>query len=283
MSNIYSPQARSAGGAGKVALLQARYGHDDVDVAGPTNAVIELILSHRSVRRFRKEVVDDALVRTIVSAAQSAPTGLNLQNWSIVHVTDAQRIQRLSVLADDQPWISNASIILFFVVDWERARNIASWNDAPTDGAAYFDSTISAVTDASLAAQNAALAARSLGFGTCYLGAIRNNLVEVSDELGLPKHTFPIFGLIIGRPDPDDRAGIKPRLAQDVVLHRERYSPVASASIQAFEERITKYYNAQGNPHSWIATLLRRICGSASLDGRARNHEILKDRGLATR
>lgn len=278
LSSLTAP----AGTSDKAALLRARYGHPDVAAHGPSNSVIELLLAHRSVRKFKHEVVGDDVVSTIVSAAQSAPTGLNFQNWSVIHVKDREKLARLAVLADNQPFICDASIVLFFVADWARAVSIASWNNVTPDGVGFLDSTFTAVTDATLAAQNASIAAESLGFGTCFLGAIRNNLAEVSEELGLPDHTFPLFGLIIGRPDPEDKASVKPRLPQEVVLHTDTYQAAEPTGIAAFEERIGRYYAGQGNPHSWIATVLRRMGGKA-LNGRERIYDILIKRGLARR
>ncbi len=56
--------------------------------------------------------------------------------------------------------------------------------------------------DAALAAQNAVVALESLGLGTCYIGAIRNDPETVARELALPEGVFPVFGLTVGFPDP---------------------------------------------------------------------------------
>ena len=44
-----------------------------------------------------------------------------------------------------------------------------------------------ALIDAALAAQNAAIAAESMGLGICYIGGIRNKLDEVKDLLKTPE------------------------------------------------------------------------------------------------
>src|SRR5262245_33953689 len=50
----------------------------------------------------------------------------------------------------------------------------------------------------------------SLGLGTCYIGAIRNNPETVARELALPEGVFPVFGLTVGFPDPAQPSGVKP-------------------------------------------------------------------------
>ncbi|MDR6322219.1 hypothetical protein J3R03_006415 [Actinoplanes couchii] len=86
------------------------------------------------------------------------------------------------------------------------------------DGADYLETTVIGFVDTALAAQNAVVAAESLGLGTVFVGAVRNHPEEVADELGLPPHAVAAFGLAVGEPDPDEAAGIKPRLPQAAVL-----------------------------------------------------------------
>jgi nitroreductase len=47
---------------------------------------------------------------------------------------------------------------------------------------------VMATVDTALAAQNAALAAESIGLGTVYIGAMRNSPEEVAALLKLPPH-----------------------------------------------------------------------------------------------
>jgi hypothetical protein len=50
---------------------------------------------------------------------------------------------------------------------------------------------------------------------------MRNRPCDVADDLGLPPGAFVAFG----HPERDGETGVKPRLPQSVVLHRERYAP----------------------------------------------------------
>jgi FMN reductase (NADPH) len=86
----------------------------------------------------------------------------------------------------------------------------------------FTENFLIAAIDVSLSAQNAALAAESLGLGICYIGSIRNNASEIIELLNLPKLTFPITGMTLGW--PEKRSDIKPRLPLHSVLHWESYS-----------------------------------------------------------
>ncbi|HJG23416.1 MULTISPECIES: nitroreductase family protein [Enterococcus] len=55
------------------------------------------------------------------------------------------------------------------------------------------DAILAGAIDASLAAQNMTVAAESMGLGVCYIGGIRDAIVEISDLLELPEYVFPVF------------------------------------------------------------------------------------------
>ena len=80
-----------------------------------------------------------------------------------------------------------------------------------------------ACIDAALAAQNAVVAAESLGLRTVYIGAMRNEPEKVADLLGLPPQCFVVFGLCVGYADQAARNEVKPRMPQATVLRHERY------------------------------------------------------------
>lgn len=143
-----------------------------------------------------------------------------------------------------------------------------------------------AAIDASLAAQNAAIAAESLGLGTVYIGALRNQPEQVAAELGLPKHIFAVFGLCVGYPDSEKPAAIKPRLPQFAVLHREQYSLEAQdAAIEQYDQIMSSFYTEQqmNTPGNWTQHSSDRIASSEALRSRSRLREILNNLGFELR
>src|SRR3954451_23643747 len=96
--------------------------------------------------------------------------------------------------------------------------------------------------DATLAAQNAVVAAEALGLGTVYIGGIRNHPLDVAAELNLPPRVFPIFGLCVGWPDDAQATAVKPRLPQEAVLYHETYAmEQQDAAVAAYNQVMTTF------------------------------------------
>ncbi|GAA1395648.1 NADPH-dependent oxidoreductase [Pseudonocardia kongjuensis] len=273
------------GPASPAARLRARYGGDTPLLPPPAwSAVVEAQLRHRSVRAYLPDPVPDDVLTTLVAAAQSAATSGNLQLWSVVAVRDADRRARLAALAGGQRHIEQAPLLLVWLADLARARTIAAERTGETAGADYLESTIVAFVDAALAAQNAALAAESLGLGTVYIGALRNRPAEVAEELGLPPHVVAVFGLVVGRPDPVHTTPVKPRLPQEVVLHRERYSADGTAEqLTGYDRLLTEFYADEGLAGSWAERVAARFGSVEGLHGRHLLREALQERGFPLR
>lgn len=252
---------------------------------GVANDTIALQLAHRSVRRFTDRPVSDDELYAIVAAAQSAATSSNLQAWSVVAVRDRARKARLAELAGDQAFIDQAPLFLVWVADLSRARRLAARAGARLDGADYLESTILGFVDTALAAQNAVVAAESLGLGTVFVGAIRNRPREVAAELGLPDHAVATFGLAVGTPDPTEDAGIKPRLPQDVVLHHEQYSDPAETDrlIEGYDAALEAYNTRHGLTGGWSDRVVGRLAGPESLSGRDKLRDELAHLGWPSR
>jgi hypothetical protein len=111
----------------------------------------------------------------------------------------------------------------------------------------YIDSFIMATVDASLASQNATVAAESIGLGTVYIGATRNKAKELAELIQLPSHSYVVCGLVVGWPDPKSNASIRPRLPQNVVAHLNRYnSSDFDAHVKSYEEAFHTFREGLG-------------------------------------
>lgn len=277
-------KSSTAAGASEraAALLAARYGAQDAPApALAWNSTLETIFNHRTIRRYSAQPLPDGLIDLLVAAAQSAPSSSNLQAFSIVAVEDAGRKARLAKLAANQKHIEQAPLLLMFVADLARLRRIATARGEASDGLDYTESFLVAVADAAFAAQNCLVALESIGLGACYIGAMRNHPREVAEELGLPPGAFVVFGMTIGYPDPKVETGIKPRLPQSVVLHRERYAPPAPADIAAYDEALRAFRLDQlMSDVAWSRQATGRVRGPETLMGRHVLREILQARGF---
>lgn len=249
------------------------------------NDTIAHLLDHRTVRAFRPDALPDDLLPTLVAAAQSASTSSNLQLWSVVAIHDAAKRRELAALAGGQKHIEQAPLILLWVADLARAKALAAAEDKPSEGYDYLESYTLAVLDAALAAQNAVVAAESLGLGTVYIGGLRNHPEEVARVGGLPEGAAVVFGLVIGWPDADRPAAIKPRLPQSVVLHDETYDLAGQAApIVAYDETARAFQARTGqDPVGWRSLVLARGANAAALKGRDRLKAALRTLGFALR
>ena len=264
------------------ALLHSRYGGSAPEIANGTSELITNLLSHRSVRAYLPDALDPGVLELLIAAAQSAPTSSNLQAWSVVAVEDKARKARLAALARDQKQIHEAPLFLVWLADLSRLRRVASAAGTTSDGLDYLESFLLAVIDATLAAQNAVAAAESLGLGTVYIGALRNETEKVAVELGLPPGAFPVFGLVVGKPDPARPSEIKPRLPQAAVLHREQYTVAPqTAAITLYDEIISAFYAAQKLPQQrWTQHSAERIKNAQALGSRVHLAEAVANLGF---
>ena len=268
------------------ALLEARYGSAANDLEPAWNPLIERLVSHRSVRAFLPDPVGEAELQAMMTAAQSASSSSNLHAWSVVAVQDAARREALATLAGEQPHIRVAPLQLVWLADLARLERIAGQLSRPSAALDYLEMLLVGVVDAALAAQNAVVAAESLGLGAVYIGAMRNRPLEVARLLELPPRVVAVFGLCVGHPDPAFPAAIKPRPSQEVVLHRETYSlPTQDGGIAAYNEAMGRFYDSQGmKVHgTWAAHSAKRVAGPESLSGRDRLVEALHSLGFPLR
>src|SRR5690606_11937956 len=149
-------------------------------------------------------------------------------------------------------------------------------------GVEYTESFLVAALDAALAAQNAAVAAESMGLGVCYLGVMRNNPIEVARVLNLPEKCVVVFGMCIGYPDETVPTDIKPRLPQNVVLHRNQYDASQyPEQIASYDERARDFRSEQGQSDIlWSDNIIKRVASAKSLDGRDTLSQSLQTLGF---
>jgi FMN reductase (NADPH) len=231
---------------------------------------IEQIHQHWSVRAYKPDPVPDEMVEGIVAAGQRASTSSNLQTYSVVAVTEPDRIARLAELCGDQRQIRQAPAFLAWCADRARLDRVCRMRGYEQE-AGYVENFLVAAVDAALAMQNAALAAESLGLGMCYIGAIRNHPAEVIELLELPKLVFPISGMTLGWPAAEPF--IRPRLPLGAVLHWQRYDTAGEEeALETYDRAMieTGIYRGRQVPvpgregevedYGWLEHSARRAC-----------------------
>lgn len=266
--------------------LAARYRGLPVPAIDPeVNAVVATQLAHRSVRSFASDAISDEILETAVAAAQSASSSSNMQTWSVVAVRDADRRGRIAQAVGDPGVIESAPVLLVWIADLARNSAILRAEGIEPATVDYLETTLVGFVDAALAAQNALLALESLGLGGCYLGVIRNAPEAIAEELGLPAHAVAAFGMAIGYPNPAAPTGVKSRLPQTAILHRETYDANAwKEATPAYEDSFEAFYATQGREGiSWLRQLRKKFGTVEGMGGRDSIRADLDARGLPSK
>lgn len=265
--------------------FRARYGTDATPATGPWNATLELLLAHRSVRSYLPTALPEGTLETLVAAAQSAATSSNLQTWSVVAVTDRATKQRLAAIAANQRHIVECPLFLVWLADVSRNQRLGDAAGIALDTMPYLETFLVAAIDAALAAQNAVVAAESLGLSTVYIGALRNDPQAVAASLDLPQGTFGVFGLCIGYANPTAVTEVKPRLSQGAVLHHERYDATQEAALAAsYDEAMTRFSARNETARvTWRDRVFTRMAKISQMGGRDRLRQALETLGFELR
>lgn len=205
------------------------------------NETINLLMAHRSIRKYADKPVPREIIEQVVAAGQMASSSSNVQAYSVIAVTDAERKQKLSQLSGRQTYIVECPVFLVWCADLSRLKNAARHHLPDSESyEGVTENFIVATVDVALAAQNAVIAAESLGLGIVYIGGIRNQIQQVAELLNLPELVYPVFGMCLGYPDQDP--GLRPRLPQQAVLHWEEYDGVASERrVAEYDEIMSEY------------------------------------------
>lgn len=224
------------------------------------SSVIDLLKSHRSIRKFTDQAIEPALFNELITAGQAAATSSFLQGSTVVRIKNPKTRAAIATLAGGQSYVETAAEFMIFCADLKRPGNYCEKYEKVFEGD-YTEHFVIATVDVALMAQSMVAAAESVGLGICYIGGIRNDPAQIAELLELPKGVYPVFGLCLGYPDQDPE--IKPRLPLSVILKEEVYNEVGdTTAIEEYDENIRDYYRTRtggGHGISWteqVSTLL---------------------------
>lgn len=196
------------------------------------NQIIQSLMDRKSVRSFTEQEIPEDIVQVILEASTQAPTAGNQQLYTILRIMDPEKKHRLSISCDHQPFIEKAQLVLVYCADclkWYKAFAKAGCEPRkPEEGDLFL-----AMCDVLIAAQNAVVAAESLGIGSCYIGDIMENCEEQRDILGLPPYVFPAAMLVMGYPTEQQLRRKKPeRVDMKYVVHENSYHELSAKELQ---------------------------------------------------
>lgn len=153
---------------------------------------ITAIRERRSIRRYRPDAIPEEDLRAILEAARLAPSGGNRQPWHFIVVAEENLKAEVAQASSNQMWMTEAAVIVATV-------------GFPQVSPRWY------MVDPAIAMENLILAATSLGYGTCWVGAFRED--RVRELLGIPPEAKVValtpVGLPAERPPARRRKGIR--------------------------------------------------------------------------
>lgn len=256
------------------------------------NPTLKLIHKRRSTRAYDPNPLTQEEKDSILQAAMRAPTAGAMMLYTIIEVEDQALKDRLAETCDHQPFIATAPYVLLFLADYQRwmdlyeaagcearAQELGIAPRTPAEG-----DLMLAMMDALIAAQTAAIAAKSLGIGSCYIGDIIENWEVHRDLFALPRYTCPAALLCFGRPAHEQKGKLIPRFERKFIVHQDRYQRFTPDELNdmhlpfgphSFEERLFP----NGAQNVVQANYLRKFTAAFSVEMTRSVREILKNWG----
>jgi nitroreductase len=171
--------------------------------------VFEAIKNRRSIRQFTKQDIPKEIVEQLVEAARMAPTAGNTQAYQLVIVRQEAEKQRLSMAAYGQRQVQAAPVVFVVCADLTKA------------GEAYGERgrSLYCLQDTGAITQNILLAAYSLGLGTCWIGAFKED--DVKKAVNAPEDMRPVTLITVGYPAESPLP--RPRRLPSEFVHKETF------------------------------------------------------------
>ncbi len=190
--------------------------------------MLDTIFDHHSVRKYKSEPVDDAILNRILEAGTRASTTGNMQVYSMIVTRDEEIRKHLWEAHFKQEMVLEAPVHITFCADFNRFNKWCLQRNAKP-GYDNFLSFFTAAIDALLVSQNVVLAAEAHGLGICYLGTVTYMADKIVEILELPEAVVPVAAIVMGYPADDP--GLTDRLPLKGVIHQEKYRDYSESAI----------------------------------------------------
>ncbi len=161
-------------------------------------AVMDVILSRKSVRKYTAEPLTEAEIETLLRAGMAAPSAKNIQPWSFIVVTDKEVAKRLVTKSVNRMYPEAPCLI----VVCGDLNTDAKPHDVPKDSPAIERQNPNWMIDCSAAAENILLAAEAMGLGAVWTACwpYEDRYSVVKEVLGIPENMMPLAIIPVGHP-----------------------------------------------------------------------------------
>ena len=154
-----------------------------------SQAVLDNIYSRKSVRSYTDEAVSPEQVETLLKAAMAAPSGMNMQPWRFVVVTEQATKDKLAIGFNKM--IAKAPVVIV-VCGYTKGRGGENHNWT---------------ADCAAATENLLLAAEAQGLGAVWTACYPydDRMIPTIEALGLPADVKPYCIIPVGHPAGNDK------------------------------------------------------------------------------
>lgn len=235
--------------------MPSHHGYKEQVAGAYPNETMKLLMERASCRNFADTEISDEVLNQILDAGVHAPTGGNLQPYSIIKVRSRETSSKLAEMCC-QKFIAKARVNLLFCIDWHRLQRWAENENAPFTATSSFRHFWISFQDTIICAQNICTASDSFGIGAVYIGTVMDLMREVHDMFGLPKGVLPVVLLCLGYPKSD--LMVRRKLKQEIIVHDEKYREASDKELRdAYAE---KYHSAKIEMTEERVDRIREVC-----------------------
>lgn len=171
--------------------------------------VLETIKGRRSIRAFKNEDVSPEMVEKLIRTAICAPSAGNIQPWEFIIVRDPNTKRKLAEAALNQKFIEEAPVVIVVCANENRS----------SQGYGIRGKTLYCIQDTAAATQNILLLAYSLGLGSCWVGAFREE--DVRKIMHVPEGIRPVAIIPVGY--PAEKPPPRSRRPINLIVHYETF------------------------------------------------------------
>lgn len=204
------------------------------------SAFVDKMKLHVSVRDFEDTPLSNEIKDHLITAAQSGSSSNFVQAFSIIEITDLKLRSKLADITNSAPYVMKTGTFYVFVADLYRQAVMLKEQGHSLEGIQNVEALLVAVVDTTIAAEDMAVAAESMGLGICYIGGIRNDLDTVAKLLDLPPYTVPLFGMSVGVPKSKNH--VKPRMPKANQVSKNVYDKASFTDLSQYNKETMDYY-----------------------------------------
>lgn len=150
----------------------------------------DVIRQRRSIRAYKNDKIDDAILQRIALAVQQAPTACNKQPFKLLFVKDASMRSKICSVCKF-PFLAQAPVLAVMLSNEKEA-----W--------VRYEGNSAADIDASIAMEHMVLSAAAEGLGSCWICAFSRPELDKVLNIEKPFRTFAVSPLGYADAPPRD-------------------------------------------------------------------------------